>query len=240
MKGMRMKERKYGWAALVIIPVLVLLLFGLLRYLNWIQFYKVPTTNMEPTIKVGDIVYGSKLLKYERDAIVSYLAKPAPWEETKTEYVSIGRIVGLAGDRVQLKRGQLYVNETFVNDTLLRAYRFQIRSSDLNCSLNEYDKKHKVFQSSDTSYELNFTYPELQNYGILAKCKRMFYEDTTATELVDVWNTDAHRKWTYDNFGPVTIPKDCFFILGDNRSNSVDSRQRGFIGYRSLLTKIIR
>jgi signal peptidase I len=37
------------------------------------------------------------------------------------------------------------------------------------------------------------------------------------------------------NFGPVTVPQDNYFVLGDNRDNSADSRYIGFVPRRLLI-----
>ncbi len=43
-----------------------------------------------------------------------------------------------------------------------------------------------------------------------------------------------------DNFGPVTVPADKFFVMGDNRDDSLDSRFWGFVDRRAIHGKAWR
>jgi signal peptidase I len=49
--------------------------------------------------------------------------------------------------------------------------------------------------------------------------------------------TDPREIDRRDNFGPVTVPPDQFFLMGDNRDNSNDSRFWGFAPRESFIGK---
>ncbi len=53
-------------------------------------------------------------------------------------------------------------------------------------------------------------------------------DDTEYTQRVDPGIIDGTTS-PRDNFGPVTVPKDSYFVLGDNRDQGRDSRFWGYV-----------
>ncbi len=47
-------------------------------------------------------------------------------------------------------------------------------------------------------------------------------------------NSSPGYRPTRDNWGPIVVPNEQFFVLGDNRDNSEDSRYWGFVPRRSI------
>ncbi|SDN67550.1 signal peptidase I . Serine peptidase. MEROPS family S26A [Desulfonauticus submarinus] len=52
-----------------------------------------------------------------------------------------------------------------------------------------------------------------------------------------VKHTDPNIIPTRDNFGPITVPEGKYFVMGDNRDESYDSRFWGFVDRNKILGK---
>lgn len=178
--------------------------------------FSIPSGSMIPTLLVGDYLFVSKasygyskhslplsmpLIKGrifytepERgDVIVFKLPS-----DNRTDYIK--RLIGLPGDRIQMKAGRLYINGEIVERTFVE--RFVQRDS--TGAAVRYDK-----------------YTETLPNGVRH----------TILEMSD--------DMPYDNTSEFVVPEDHFFMMGDNRDNSMDSRvlKIGFVPKVNLIGK---
>lgn len=208
----RFKTWRY-WREEWVKPLAVAIILAMLIRIFIVQPFKIPSTSMLPTLKIGDkifvnkFLYGAKIPFINKklpkirdpkagDIIVFVSATdgeyPGPSKNYKRlmgpvffdkinrrlvwyakRYI-VKRLIGTPGDKVEIRKGDVYINGKVLDDPLV------VRAID---------------------------YLNAGDYGQAGK--------------------------------PVTVPSDSYFALGDNSPNSVDSRFWGFVPKKNVTGKAI-
>ena len=150
--------------------------------------FKIPSESMQPTLEVGDHIYVSKFaygfskhslplllhkLPLPEGKIFSRLPKRgdvAVFRNPRSELVMIKRVVGLPGDQIQMKSGQLYINgeliarkKVEVRVYLDHKFKQQRRVDVYEQRLPESDDVFLIYEGSDSDWLDNtelFTVPD--------------------------------------------------------------------------------
>jgi len=91
----------------------------IVTYLFILQPNQVKGVSMEPTFQSGDYILTSKVTykfrSFQRGDVVVFKSPKNP----DIEYIK--RILGLAGDKIEIKSGDLFVNDTLVQENYISA-----------------------------------------------------------------------------------------------------------------------
>ena len=105
------------WVVLVVGALLIALLIKTFLF----QAFYIPSASMDPTLKVHDRVLVNKLSYHlhsvHRGDIVVFKAPP----EERTAQIKdlVKRVIGLPGDTIEARDGQIYINDRLLNEPYL-------------------------------------------------------------------------------------------------------------------------
>lgn len=79
----------------------------------------VPSESMVPTIKVGDRLLVSKFTYYFKAPTRGDIVVFKPPEQLNTKYDYVKRIIGLPGDKIEIRNAKLYINDKEIREPYL-------------------------------------------------------------------------------------------------------------------------
>ncbi len=157
-----------------------------------VEAFRVTGASEYPTILLGDRILADKIAYRKTDIsrgdVVLFHPPTGDWRSNH-----IKRIVALGGDTVEIKQGELYINDQKLPRELASAHVIMTDATGKVIKGSIYRE-----QNAGTSYKIFVADDELPSQG---------------------------------DSGKITVPEDHCFVLGDNRSHSLDSRQFGPIAY---------
>ncbi|MFZ6772902.1 signal peptidase I [Undibacterium sp. SXout7W] len=182
--------------------------------------FKIPSSSMLPTLFVGDLIlvnkftYGIRLPVINKKVIEinqpqrgDVMVFKYP-EDTAVDYIK--RVVGVPGDKIVYKNKRLSINGNQLNYQALPDFLDEERLT--------YSKQLKENLTGVSHHILN---------------------DEQAPAFVrEPHNFPSREMCTYNVDGfACTVPDGQYFMMGDNRDNSLDSRYWGFVPDKNIVGK---
>jgi len=177
----------------------------------------------------GSLFFITRLRPPERFRLIAYRAVVPAQGHT----LLINRICGVGGDMVEIRAGTLYVNGKEADGELRLKHIYKIDARYAGSFEYKEDEAYTIPPYSDT------VYVPLEDRVVKKErvpCTRYILPaGLRDEEIFRVYQ----KSWNLDNFGPLRVPTDKFFVLGDNRGKAQDSRYLGLIDANKVVGTVL-
>ena len=183
-----------------------------------VEPFRIPSGSMLPTLQSGDLIlvnkytYGIRLPIVDREVIP--IGKPARGDvmvfrypvDPRVDYIK--RVIGLPGDGVAYLNKKLFINGNAVPTT---------RDGD-------------YFEPDRVAYTAQY----IENLGVVEN--KILHDARAMSEIRPIWRFPGQENCQYSREGiRCMVPADSYFMMGDNRDNSLDSRFWGFVPKENIV-----
>lgn len=187
--------------------------------------FQIPSGSMMPTLLVGDFILVEKFTYGLKDPVArkQFYDVGTPErgdivvfkypEDPMVDYIK--RVVGLPGDRVVYRNKRVFIQKACPDGDVCPLKPVDLKFENNNEFASHFSRLNKFTETIDDN-----THQILQNPDRPAM--EMAYFDQPGTAI---------NEWQ--------VPEGQYFVLGDNRDNSRDSRFWGFVPEENLVGKAV-
>lgn len=223
-----------------------------------IEPFHIPSDSMIPNLFVGDHLFVSKTsYGYSRQSFPFSLplvknrifeSTPKPGDVIVFKKIKghadnyIKRLIGLPGDKIQMQKGILHINgepvkREFIEKFYIINLPYSLRKSDsltINTTNNQVltiiDTKKLYLNGrplKDSQYTIVYKEtPNFQGEAIELNKYKQTLPNGKSFDILEISDTEIA-----DNTKEYVVPEDHYFMMGDNRDMSEDSRFLDEVGY---------
>jgi len=209
-KVSRNKSSFQGWIEAILFAIVIAMPIKNYTFAN----FKIPSSSMEKTLLIGDYLVGNKFAYFfkdpkRKDIVMFYTPAEPITPEPQNNYIRL--------------LGPIYWDKEKIHPIWYEKKRLVKRV--IGMPGDKIEVKDKQVYINDKLFKI-----KQEQYIDQRKIPR--------SKGTIVWdNKWYHNKslGSRDNFGPVTIPEGMYFVMGDDRDVSYDSRFWGFLDRKSII-----